>query len=123
MRMWFCIYLLTGLFECLAPPSGSVTRRPCFCAPYHYRLDWNIWFIGFKPHTAMLRQRERWLYSLLSKLLQGDAKVLELLDQVACQPSAKRPSACWPSATILGASRSRARIAITASNSAPLRSP
>jgi hypothetical protein len=22
---------------------GTVTRRPCFCAPYHYRLDWNIW--------------------------------------------------------------------------------
>ena len=25
---------------------GRLTRRPCFCAPYHYRLDWNIWFIG-----------------------------------------------------------------------------
>ena len=22
---------------------GRVTRGPCFCAPYHYRLDWNIW--------------------------------------------------------------------------------
>ena len=24
------------------------------------RLDWNIWFLGFKPHAAMLEQRERW---------------------------------------------------------------
>ena len=21
---------------------GDVKRRPCFCAPYHYRLDWNV---------------------------------------------------------------------------------
>jgi len=21
---------------------GAVYRRPCFCAPYHYRVDWNI---------------------------------------------------------------------------------
>ena len=21
---------------------GNVSRRPCFCAPYHYRLDWNV---------------------------------------------------------------------------------
>ncbi|EOD31500.1 hypothetical protein EMIHUDRAFT_231911 [Emiliania huxleyi CCMP1516] len=38
---------------------GAVTRRPCFCAPYHYRLDWNIWFLGFKPHQSMLQRRER----------------------------------------------------------------
>ena len=48
---------------------GDVTRRPCFCAPYHYRLDWNIWFLGFKPHRRYLQQRETWLYSLLSKIL------------------------------------------------------
>lgn len=48
---------------------GNIFRRPCFCAPYHYRLDWNIWFLGFKPHRAMLRNREQWLYQLLAKLL------------------------------------------------------
>ena len=31
----------------------DVRRRPCFCAPYHHRLDWNIWFIGFKPHRPV----------------------------------------------------------------------
>jgi hypothetical protein len=62
---------------------GDVTRRPCFCAPYHYRLDWNIWFIGFKPHSRMLHGRERWLFALVAKLLDSDAKErpwLDLLD-------------------------------------------
>jgi lipase maturation factor 1 len=62
---------------------GDVRRRPCFCAPYHYRLDWNIWFLGFKPHQAMLRQREAWMFSLLAKLLSSRAQPrpwLDLLD-------------------------------------------
>ncbi|KAL1508528.1 hypothetical protein AB1Y20_004628 [Prymnesium parvum] len=60
---------------------GNVTRRPCFCAPYHYRLDWNIWFIGFKPHQSMLQQRERWLFTFVEKLLAGDELAISLLDR------------------------------------------
>lgn len=61
---------------------GNVARRPCFIAPYHVRLDWNIWFVGFEPHLAMLNQRERWLYALLAQLLtkrnlEGLASVLD----------------------------------------------
>ncbi len=52
---------------------GSIYRRPCFCAPYHYRLDWNIWFIGFKPHSHYLNRRESWLYHLLAKMLGGES--------------------------------------------------
>lgn len=62
---------------------GSVYRRPCFCAPYHYRLDWNIWFIGFKPHATYLNRRETWLYDLLTKILikeDGPRPWLDLLD-------------------------------------------
>lgn len=63
---------------------GKVSRRPCFCAPYHYRLDWNIWFIGFKPHDHMLQSREQWLFALVAKLLDKNAKGerpwLDLLD-------------------------------------------
>jgi len=63
---------------------GNVERRPCFCAPYHYRLDWNIWFIGFKPHEQMLRSRETWLFGLLSKILSGRrGRWLSLLDKSA----------------------------------------
>lgn len=67
---------------------GDVYRRPCFCAPYHYRLDWNIWFIGFKPHQHYLRSRETWLFILLRKILEPDENGrkrlrpwLHLLDQ------------------------------------------
>ena len=35
------------------PCKPTLRRRPCFCAPYHHRLDWNIWFIGFKPHRPV----------------------------------------------------------------------
>ncbi|CAE7386954.1 Lmf1 [Symbiodinium sp. CCMP2456] len=58
---------------------GSLTRRPCLCAPYHYRLDWNIWFLGFKPHQVYLERRETWMWSFLAKVLEGDATVLSLL--------------------------------------------
>mmetsp|Transcript_22968 Transcript_22968/g.49703 ORF Transcript_22968/g.49703 Transcript_22968/m.49703 type:complete len:628 (-) Transcript_22968:224-2107(-) len=50
---------------------GNTKRRPCFCAPYHYRLDWNIWFIGFKPHQSMLQRRESWVFELIHKILLG----------------------------------------------------
>lgn len=53
---------------------GNVKRRPCFCAPYHYRLDWNIWFIGFKPHESMLQRRERWMFELIHKILKNNTK-------------------------------------------------
>jgi hypothetical protein len=65
---------------------GTVTRRPCFCAPYHFRLDWNIWFLGFKPHMDMLQGREVWLLRLVSKLLDANAKErpwLNLLDRTS----------------------------------------
>jgi lipase maturation factor 1 len=65
---------------------GTVTRRPCFCAPYHYRLDWNIWFIGFPPHQAMLQRRERWLYALLENVLsQQEGPWMDLLDPSAVE--------------------------------------
>ena len=59
---------------------GNTTRRPCFCAPYHYRLDWNIWFIGFKPHVYMLEHREDWLFNLVRQMLQGSKLSHPLLD-------------------------------------------
>ena len=65
---------------------GNVQRRPCFCAPYHYRLDWNIWFIGFKPHQAYLRQREQWLFTLIHKILDPNLDKrpwLRLLDSTS----------------------------------------
>ena len=67
---------------------GTVTRRPCFCAPYHFRLDWNIWFIGFKPHRSMLQRRESWLFAFVGRLLTDDPTALGLLDASAATSAA-----------------------------------
>ena len=70
---------------------GNVKRRPCFCAPYHYRLDWNIWFIGFKPHQSMLNGRERWVYELLRKILLMSSSSSEDENQSLPEHDDKQP--------------------------------
>ena len=53
---------------------GDVARRPCVISPYHYRLDWQLWFAAMS--TA---DREPWLVHLVSKLLRADPAVRRLL--------------------------------------------
>lgn len=62
---------------------GRLDRRPCLVTPYHYRLDWQLWFVPLSPDY-----QGRWFLSLTKKLLQGDAKVLELFAE---NPFPKRP--------------------------------
>ena len=31
-------------FKC---KPGDISRRPCLISPYHYRLDWLMWFAAF----------------------------------------------------------------------------
>jgi hypothetical protein len=53
---------------------GDVERAPCWVTPYHYRLDWQMWF------AAMSRpERQGWLLHLVYQLLDGDAAVRTLL--------------------------------------------
>jgi hypothetical protein len=52
---------------------GRVDRRPCWITPYHYRLDWQLWFVPLSPDY-----NRRWFLSLTNKLLRGDAAVLSL---------------------------------------------
>ncbi len=53
---------------------GDVSRRPCIISPYHYRLDWQIWF------AAMSRiERQPWLVHMVAKLLEGDPDLRRLL--------------------------------------------
>jgi hypothetical protein len=54
---------------------GDVNRRPCAMAPYHYRLDWQIWFAAFSSYD-----QEPWIVHLTYKLLLGDRGVMRLLD-------------------------------------------
>ena len=53
---------------------GDPSRRPPWVAPYHLRLDWQMWFAAMRPH-----RHPRWLVRLVAKLLEGDDAVLGLL--------------------------------------------
>jgi len=58
-------------FKC---QPGDPARRPCWMSPYHYRLDWLLWF------AAMGSPREYpWAVHLVWKLLAADPPTLSLL--------------------------------------------
>ncbi|ELU02414.1 hypothetical protein CAPTEDRAFT_179420 [Capitella teleta] len=51
-------------FKC---KPGNITRRPCLISPYHYRLDWLMWFAAFQQY-----QQNPWLIHLAAKFLMND---------------------------------------------------
>jgi hypothetical protein len=53
---------------------GDPRRRPPQIAPYHYRLDWMIWFIPLSPRYA-----GDWFLVFLVRLLENDPATLRLL--------------------------------------------
>lgn len=57
-------------FKC---KPGALERRPCLISPYHYRLDWQIWFAAMSEV-----RRHPWTIHLVAKLLEGDPVVLTL---------------------------------------------
>jgi hypothetical protein len=58
-------------FKC---KPGDPNRRPCFVAPYHLRLDWQIWFAAMA-----VPDDEPWALHLIWKLLHNDRGALSLL--------------------------------------------
>eukprot|EP01083_Nonionella_stella_P059946 156806_1 len=62
------------VFKC---KPGPLDRRPCVITPYHYRVDWQIWFAGFEPHTP---NRHPWIFLFVAQLLNHDGETIELLD-------------------------------------------
>jgi hypothetical protein len=62
---------------------GDPARRPCARAPYHHRLDWQLWFAPFGRW-----QDAPWTAHLVWKLLHGDPGVRSLL---AGDPFPDRP--------------------------------
>ncbi|XP_052614715.1 lipase maturation factor 1 isoform X3 [Peromyscus californicus insignis] len=58
-------------FKC---KPGNPWRRPCLISPYHYRLDWLMWFAAFQTY-----EQNEWIIHLAGKLLAGDAEALSLL--------------------------------------------
>jgi hypothetical protein len=59
-------------FKC---KPGDPGRRPCVVSPYHYRLDWAIWFAAMSTP-----ERYPWTLHLVWKLLHNDPGALGLLD-------------------------------------------
>ena len=59
-------------FKC---KPGDPLKRPCLITPYHYRLDWQIWF------SAMRNQLdELWLLRLGIGMLENNQNILGLID-------------------------------------------
>nr|XP_003928411.1 lipase maturation factor 1 isoform X4 [Saimiri boliviensis boliviensis] len=71
-------------FKC---KPGDPSRRPCLISPYHYRLDWLMWFAAFQTY-----EHNEWILRLAGKLLAGDAVALSLL---AHSPFEGRPPPRW----------------------------
>ena len=62
---------------------GEPRRMPPQIGPYHWRLDWLMWFL---PFSAMVTEREVlapgyevWFVKFIQKLLEGDQATLRLL--------------------------------------------
>jgi len=51
-------------FKC---KPGKLDRMPCVISPYHYRLDWLMWFAAFQNY-----QQNPWLINLSAKFLLND---------------------------------------------------
>ncbi|XP_035876996.1 lipase maturation factor 1 isoform X3 [Phyllostomus discolor] len=71
-------------FKC---KPGDLRRRPCLISPYHYRLDWLMWFAAFQTY-----EHHEWVIHLAGKLLANDAEALSLL---ALNPFADRAPPRW----------------------------
>jgi hypothetical protein len=53
---------------------GDVRRTPCLVTPYHYRLDWQLWFAGLSNF-----QREPWIVHFAYLLLKGEPAIKTLI--------------------------------------------
>jgi hypothetical protein len=49
---------------------------PCLVSPYHYRVDWQLWFAAMSEITD-----EPWLLHLVAQLLVAEPTVLDLLER------------------------------------------
>jgi hypothetical protein len=60
---------------------GDPQRRPCLVSPYHYRLDWQMWFVGNGAARGESIEDEPWLVHLVWQLLAGEATPRPLLSR------------------------------------------
>ena len=60
-------------YEFKAKPGNPRKGHPII-SPYHYRLDWQVWFASMGSY-----QQNPWLVHLVYKLLINDAEILQLI--------------------------------------------
>jgi len=58
-------------FKC---KPGNTSSTPCLISPYHYRLDWLMWFAAFQQY-----QQNPWLLHLMGKMMENDPVVDSLI--------------------------------------------
>ena len=58
-------------FKC---KPGKLDRAPCWITPYHYRLDWLMWFAAFSTYG-----NHPWLLHFVAKLLVNDPLASDLI--------------------------------------------
>ncbi|XP_067100366.1 lipase maturation factor 1 [Osmerus mordax] len=61
-------------YQFLCKP-GDPERRPCLISPYHYRLDWLMWFAAFQTY-----EQSEWVIHIAGRLLSNDTSVLSLME-------------------------------------------
>ncbi|XP_053326884.1 lipase maturation factor 1 [Spea bombifrons] len=71
-------------FKC---KPGNLTRRPCIISPYHYRLDWLMWFAAFQTY-----EQNEWIIHLAGKLLANDRAASSL---IAVNPFLEKSPPRW----------------------------
>jgi hypothetical protein len=64
---------------------GAPRRHPRQWAPYHLRLDWQMWFLPLRIRTKRAGfvplHHEAWVLRLVEKLLEGDRATLSLFHE------------------------------------------
>lgn len=53
---------------------GNPNRRPPIVSPYHWKIDWQMWFAAMS-----MPELHPWIFRIMEKLLRGDARFLSLL--------------------------------------------
>jgi hypothetical protein len=76
----------------------AVDERPRFVAPFHPRLDWQLWFAALAPVENL-----GWLETLAGRLRSGTPEVLALLGRNPFP--GEPPRTCGRCCTITGSAR------------------
>ena len=62
---------------------GDPSRMPPQIAPYHLRLDWQMWFLPFTARViggeVRVFRQQAWFSNFVVKLLEGDVQTLSLI--------------------------------------------